>query len=233
MGYLADEFHINSYNERIRLKERHLVFNVPELCNVVAKAFDKGIDEVSGFEKFAEGGSYRIFKATFKDGTEAIARLPFPCTLPKGYGILSEVATMAFLRKHGLPIPKVYDWSAKTANSVGSEYMIMEKVQGTDLQETWYSMAMEQRMDMVQKVVDLEKRLFDISLPACGSIYFNGTLPNGIHTVDIPDETDAVDVPDDQDDNSFDKFCIGPSTELLWWYSNRAELGADKGPCKS
>lgn len=131
---------------------------------------------------------------------------------------------MLFLRKHGLPIPKVYDWSAKAENPVGSEYMIMEMVPGTGLQETWYSMTVEQRVGMVEKIVDLEKSLFEISLPACGSIYLIDTLPDGTRTVDIPS---------DQDRSVRNSFCIGPSTELLWWYSNRAELGADGGPCES
>lgn len=213
---------MDSYNEQVRLEERHLIFNVPELCKVIAIAFGKSADEVTGFQKLAEGGSYRIFRATFSDGTEAIARLPFPCTLPKGWGILNEVATMAFLRERKLPVPEVYDWSAQMENSVGSEYMIMEKVKGTVLHESWYSMTVKQRMDMVIRIVAVEKKLFDIFLPAYGGIYFKHALPDGAHTVDLPDDQDLK-----------SKFCIGPSTEFLWWYSNRAELGADMGPCKS
>ena len=191
---------------------------------MVARAVGKTVDDVTRLEKLAEGGFHRIFEATLSDGKEVIARLPFPYTLPKANGILSEVATMAFLRMRGLPVPKVYDWSATTENAVGSEYMIMEKVQGTDLQKDWYSMTVEQRLHVVQQIVRLERILFEIPLPASGAIYFKDTLPAG---------TPCVDISDSRDDDDLIQFCVGPSTEYLWWYCKRAELDADTGPCKS
>lgn len=84
-------------------------------------------------------------------------------------------------------------------------------------------MTRKQRFDVVKSIVRLEKVLFDISLPACGSIYFKDSLPAEASTVDIPSCPGCNDV---------SKFCIGPSTELLWWYSRRAELDANIGPCE-
>ena len=130
---------------------------------------------------------------------------------------------MAFLNQHGIPVPKVYDWRATADNSVGSEYIIMEKVQGTDLHKTWYSMTVGERLQVVERIVQLERVLFDISLPAYGSIYFKDTLSPGTPTVDIPSYANSDGSP---------RFCIGPSTELLWWYSHRDKLGANSGPCK-
>lgn len=209
------------FNETIRLKERHLVFNVPALCQTIARACNQSHAELSTLIKLAEGGSYRIFEATFQNGVEVIARLPFPSTLPKRYGVSSEVATMLFLKSHGLPTPRIYDWSAQDDNPVGSEYMIMEKARGKDLHETWYSMSIGERLDMVEQIVCLEKQLFEISMPASGGIYLKESLPHGIRTVDFPGDRDGK------------RFCIGPSTELLWWYANRAELGINGGPCES
>jgi Phosphotransferase enzyme family len=213
----------NRWNEEARLRERHHVFNVSELCRLVAIACGRPESDVTAFEKLAEGGWNRSFKATLRGGCEVIARLPFPCSLPKRYSTLSEVATMTFLREQGLPVPKIHDWSATVENSVGSEYMIMEKVHGTDLRNTWYSMTMSQRLKAVSKIVQLEKALFDISLPACGSIYLKDTLPARTRTVDIQS---------DMSNKVSSKFCIGPSAEFLWWHSRRAELGAKIGPCK-
>jgi hypothetical protein len=130
---------------------------------------------------------------------------------------------MVFLRKHGLPIPRVYSWSSTPKNPVGTEYIIMEKAQGSPVQKTWYSMTVGDRLQMVEKVVLLEKKLFEISLPACGAIYFKDSLPAG---------TPIVAIPGFADDKSSNKFCVGPSTEHLWWYSKRDQLGADVGPCE-
>ena len=129
---------------------------------------------------------------------------------------------MAFLRTCGLPIPMVYSWDSTPKNPVGSEYMIMEKAQGSPLQNTWYSMTMGERLQMVENVVLLERKLFDISLPACGSIYFKD---------DLPAATPVVAIPGRADDKASSKFCIGPSMEGSWWYSKRDKLGADMGPC--
>jgi len=41
-----------------------------------------------------------------------VARIPHPATAPKGFAVASEVATMDFLRFHGIPVPKVYAYSA-------------------------------------------------------------------------------------------------------------------------
>lgn len=87
------------------------------------------------------------------------------------------MATIAYLRTHGLPIPKVHAWSSTPKNPAGAEYIIMEKAHGTPLQKTWYSMTVEERLLMVRKIVLLEKKMFDISLPAYGAIYFKDSPP--------------------------------------------------------
>ncbi len=204
----------------MRLDERRLFINVSELCRVSAIAVDRDVKDIDTFRKVAEGGSYRIIEVTFRDRFQVIARLPYPSTKPVTLGISSEVATMDFLRRHGLPIPKVYDWSSSTSNFVGAEYMIMEKAQGTELQSIWYSMEVEQRMDIVGKIVELEKILFEVPLPASGSIYFKDTLDAKMETVEIVSEIAP------------NRFCVGPSTEYLWWYQKRDELAIKSGPCK-
>lgn len=78
-------------------------------------------------------------------------------------------------------------------------------------------------MDVVEKIVDIEKILFAIRFPANGSLYFKESLGANIMTADIsPDVSHG----------KTDKFCIGPSTELLWWYQRRDELTVNRGPCK-
>jgi hypothetical protein len=173
------------------------------------------------FTKIAEGGSYRIFEATFRNGLKVIARLPYPSTIPQKYGIASEVATMEFLRLHGVPTPNVLDWDSSSSNAVGSEYMVMEKVPGKELEETWYTMTLKERMAMMEKIVKVEQTLFNFEFPASGSIFYKKTLGTGAKTVDIPSA--SVDT---------SKFCISPSTEYLWWFKNRHELSTNHGPCE-
>ncbi|TAQ84138.1 hypothetical protein B7494_g7538 [Chlorociboria aeruginascens] len=212
------------YNEYLRFSERQLYFNIHELCYLIAKSVGLPRTDITLITKIAEGGSYRIFEATFRDGLKVIARLPYPCTIPRKYGVASEVATMEFLRIHGIPIPKILDWSSSASNQLGSEYIIMERVSGKELADTWYTMTFKERMAVVKKIVDIEKLLFGIHFPANGSLFFKEFLDPDVKSVDMPKDNSLKDI---------DRFCIGPSTEYLWWYQKRNELAANRGPWKN
>jgi len=205
------------YNESMRLNERRLHFNVNALRDIIAESVHASSRHIIKFAKIAEGGSFRVFEATFRDNLKVIARLPYPCTLPHGEGIASEAATMEFLRLQGIPVPKVHAWDSSAANPVGAAYMIMEKVEGKELELSWYDMTVNERMDVMEKIVDVERKLFDIRFPAYGSLYFQGSLDPSIRTIPVT--------------NVGERFCIGPSTEYLWWYQSRNELKVNHGPC--
>ncbi|UPX16688.1 uncharacterized protein EKO05_0007076 [Ascochyta rabiei] len=209
------------YNERLRLSERRRHFDIHELCQAVAKSVGRSTDDITIFAKIAEGGSYCIFEVTFQDRMDVIVRIPYPSTIPREYGIVSEVATMEYLRLHGVPIPKVFDWCSSSDNPVRSEYIIMEKVQGKELEHTWYTMTANDRMNVVEKIVDIERMLFAIRFPASGSIYFKDFLDTQTTTIDLPLAVNR---------GKTDRFCIGPSTEFLWWYQRRDELAVNRGP---
>lgn len=130
---------------------------------------------------------------------------------------------MEFLRSRGVPIPQVFDWDSSASNEVGSEYIVMERISGRELLETWQSMTFKERMAVVEKIVDVERTLFAVQFPASGSLYFTDFLDADEKSVDIPDGAGIT---------SVGKFCVGPSTEYLWWYQNRHKLAVNHGPCR-
>lgn len=132
--------YVQSYNEQLRLSERRLHFDINELHDAIAKSVGQHSADIVLFTKISECGSYRIFEATFHDGLKVIARLPYLSTIPRKYGIASEVAIIEFLYIYGVLTLKIFDWSLLVSNNIGSEYIIMERVQGTELVETWYDM---------------------------------------------------------------------------------------------
>lgn len=223
-SYVLLSFTLTRYNEQRRLAERRLIFDATALLQVIAKAVKRSSDSILKFSKIAEGGSYRVFEAVFGDGFAVIARLPYPCTVPRSFGIASEVATMQFLRLHDIPVPQVYDWASSARNAVGSEYIIMAKAEGQELEHTWYTMTVQERMNVMENIVDMEKRLFQIPFPAFGSLYYTSFLGAQEGVVKIPFETATAKV---------GEFCIGPSSAYLWWYSGRDVLVVNRGPCKS
>lgn len=68
-----------------------------------------------------------------QDGFEMIARIPYLTTEPRNLLVASEVATMDYLRSHGVPIPKIYGYSSTSHNPAGTEYVFMEVNPGTNL----------------------------------------------------------------------------------------------------
>jgi hypothetical protein len=120
---------------------------------------------------------------------------------------LSTLRQSMFIRLQGVPIPTVFDLSSSASNQVGSEYIIMERVQRRELADTWYTMTFKERMAAVEKIVDVEGILFGVQFPANGSLFFKYSLSASVKSVDMPENNNLKDV---------GRFCVGPSTEYLW-----------------
>jgi Phosphotransferase enzyme family len=207
-----------SYNESFRKKERYLEFDIPALCQAIASS--SGATDVTSLVKTAEGGFNRIFHTTCKNGRQILARLPYPSTIPRQYTIASEVATMEFLRLNRIPVPRVYGWSSTVSNAVGAEYIIMEKLEGTTLGDIWFSLNFKERYRIVEQIVQLERKLFSLQLPASGSIYFPNDLTEHERSQSVPFQIQGR------------EFCIGPIAHYGWWHRERGSLECDRGPCK-
>lgn len=189
---------------------------MPSLARAVARAVSKNEGDVQSIRKLAEGGFNRSFEISLKDGLEVVARLPYPSTLPKRYAVASEVATLDLVRSYGIPVPRVYDYSLNSDNPVGCEYILMEKMAGTEIGHTWYNLSMQQKKSLTFKVAKLEAILFFIPLPAYGSVYYKRDLATTDRCIDIPDR---------------DGLCIGPIAALSWWHDRRELISIDRGPC--
>ncbi|KAL1598080.1 hypothetical protein SLS59_007090 [Nothophoma quercina] len=87
---------------------------------------------------------------------------------------------MDLLRMHGIPVPKIYSYSATSENPAGTEYIFMELVRGTNLGDIWFSLPEKARITVVTRLVELESRLFALPFSASGSLYY---------TKDLDDET--------------------------------------------
>lgn len=206
-----------SYNEPRRLAERRLTFNVDELKKAAAKSVNRPISDVKSCRKIAEGGFNRVLDISMKDGSSILARLPYLSTVPRRLAVASEVATLEFVRAHGIPTPRVLAYSVD-ANTVGSEYILMEKLLGRPIGDAWFDLSEEERLKVLLEIVKLEAKLFAIKLPASGSIYYARDLSPGTPNIDIP--------------GSEDGFCIGPYAALQWWFGERGDLNIDRGPRK-
>lgn len=124
------------------------------LSRAAAASVNRSHEDIRSIRKVAEGGFNRVFELTMKDGFQLIARLPYPSTQPKRLATASEVATMALIRGHGVPVPQVYTYSTNSGNPVGSEYIIMEKAPGRRLGDIWFEMSDKERVRLLGKIYD-------------------------------------------------------------------------------
>lgn len=212
--------HVCSYNEPLRLSERHLTFNIENLKKIAAGSINRSSTDIKTFRKIAEGGFNRVFEVTMRDNTQILARLPYPSTVPKRLAVASEVATLNLLRSNGIPVPEVLDYSPEPENAVGAEFIIMTKLPGKPIGDLWFEMSEEERVKLMLALVKLEAKLGAIDLPAYGSIYHPCDLPSDIHRVSLPQK------------NTNRQYCVGPDASLKWWFEERRLLDIGRGPCK-
>jgi hypothetical protein len=120
-----------------------------------------------------------------------------------------------------IPVPAVLDWNDNPDNPVGSEYIIMEHVDGIQLVKKWSDMDPLQHFDCVRSLTALMREMMKLSFPAYGGIYFD-TAP--LH------QSEKIHLKNG--------FCIGPVTSPEYWpgapeekrfYSRRPP---NRGPCK-
>jgi aminoglycoside phosphotransferase (APT) family kinase protein len=208
------------FNEEIRLAERQIQFDVNALAETVCRSVKRPRSDLGSISKLAEGGFNRILQVKFKDSYAVIVRIPYQSTVPKCRAVASEAATLDWLYSHGLPVPQVLGYSPTQTNPVGTEYLLLEKLEGVPLSDQLFTMDNKARVKVMRQIVDIEKRLMGLSVPASGSLYYQRDLEKSDSFIPIPDQTTK------------NQIVVGPSTRLEWWYRERSLLDVDRGPCE-
>ena len=108
--------------------------------------------------KVAEGGFNEVYRLVMSNGAVVIARLRHSNVDAASHSVASEVATMDFVSTVlGIPVPKVLAWSSDADNSVRSEYTLMEEAAGTQLSDIWDQMEVDQKAEIADQIVGIEK----------------------------------------------------------------------------
>ena len=146
-----------------------------------------------------------------RDGFKMVARIPYPATVPKYSAVASEVATMAFLRSSGLPIPEVYGYSPVPDSTAETAYIYMEFVQGTQLSDIWFDLGEGDIISITRQLAEPESKMMSVAFQAGGSLYYATDLKKVVRKPGVRLEDK--------------RFCVGPDTRLPLWYGRR-------GSCK-
>ena len=142
-----------------------------------------------------------------------------------------------------LPVPRVLAWDGTDRIAIGTKFIIMEEAKGSQLHDAWKDLSLRAKLDIIPKIVDVERKMLSISfdrmLPSfsmqkllqlmhinsIGSLYFNDS--------DIPNCEPATTNVDSREINEYIKsrFYIGPIVRREFWEKGRSEMHQCHGPC--
>ncbi|RPD68468.1 protein kinase subdomain-containing protein PKL CAK Fmp29 [Lentinus tigrinus ALCF2SS1-7] len=209
-------------NDKLRHAERRRDFNVDALRRLAAESVNRSPDDIESLRKLAEGGFNRVFLITMRDGFRMVARIPYPTTIPKYFAVASEAATLAFLRSVGVPTPEVYGYSPTPDNAAGTEYILMQHIEGVSLADVLPDLDEGNIISILRQLVQLEWSIMTLVFNAGGSLYFAEDLANAPGYPSGPTKP-GIPLKDE-------RFCIGSETNLSLWFGRRSELDVDRGP---
>ncbi|KAI4267332.1 MAG: hypothetical protein L6R35_006859, partial [Caloplaca aegaea] len=191
-------------NEEQQRRKRYVKFDIQALCRTVS-ALTKDGAPVSKIDKM-EGGFSKALLVTTGDGREVVAKIRTLCAGREKLATASEAAVLQYLREHTtVPIPKLLAWNDDPSNSVGAEYIIMEKAPGTQLYKVWDVMKEYDRIQLVVNLVKIEKQLSAIKFPAYGCLYFRHSIAKESERILLDASLDPT-----------ASFCIGPECGPAW-----------------
>ncbi|KAH7889320.1 kinase-like domain-containing protein [Phlebopus sp. FC_14] len=210
------------YNEQEQMRIRYVSFNVDALKQLATTA--ARANQCVEMVKIAEGSFNKIFRLTFDNGEKLIAKIPCPLSAPPRLCTASEVATMDYARNVlGVPVPHVLRWNADAdASEVGTEYILMEHVQGVELYQRKQNFGKEGRA-FVDNIVDIECKFTRRRFSQIGSLYYKEDVSPALQERPLYAEGE-------QDGDGSDRFRIGPYVEWDIWRGKRSDIRADRGP---
>lgn len=122
------------------------------------------------------GGMNYHIEVQFADGVNWLARIrrcnatSAPPEL-RNYILRSEIATLQWLSRTNIPVPKVFDFNLDESNPVGVAYILMEKVPGHSVGNSLcLASSLEQRKKVLSQLADIYVELLAHPLDAMGSL---------------------------------------------------------------
>ncbi|KAJ0421406.1 phosphotransferase enzyme family protein [Aspergillus carlsbadensis] len=202
------------WDEASQLRKRYQRFNVEELKRAAARAVNA--DFCTRITKLPEGAYNKTFLLAMDNDVDVIAKIPNPY-IPQKFATASEVATFDFLRNElGIPVPRIFAWSNKKNQSVGVEYIIMEKAPGNELAKSWPAVDVSDKVDIVSQLVNIQAKIAAVDFGHYGSLLYKEDIESGIYVPGIAN-----------------RFRIGPSCDLRAWEAERGAMSAFLNPWSS
>ncbi|KAL2819050.1 hypothetical protein BDW59DRAFT_151664, partial [Aspergillus cavernicola] len=146
--------------------------DIPTIQQLAAEHLS--LEEAAVVVKFhAEGALNKLYLISSPDLPQKyLMRVALP--VEPFFKTESEVATMAFLRKHtSLHVPKVITYSSFAANTLRFEWVLLEYVEGTPLSDLWDRMSFDAKSDLTIRMLEHSKYMRNFYFSHFGNLYFS------------------------------------------------------------
>ncbi len=130
-----------------------------------------------------------------------------------------------------IPAPKVLAWSSRADSTpVGVEFMILEKVSGTQLSSSLAHVGnvgdkLDDVLKLISQMLDVDTKFTDLRFSMHGSLFYREDVVGYPHTT-------AIFADESEESELTRKFAIGPHMSWYLWHGERRQLDIDRGPCE-
>ncbi len=100
----------------------------------------------------------------------------------------------------------------------------MDKVAGLELSKCWPEMRSDQKLQLLESVIQVEKAFVSSPFPAIGSLFYKDDLDG------LP--LQPLELDNSRPNLSERSFVIGPTTSRRFYDYGRGRIEIDRGPCK-
>ncbi|KAJ3786422.1 hypothetical protein GGU10DRAFT_332375 [Lentinula aff. detonsa] len=125
-------------------------------------------------------GMYKTFIAQMSRMGKKLVRVESIFSKEEGSGtglaspskMPSEIATMRYLKRHSaIPVPEIYGYDNDADRRVGGTWMVMEYVEGRNVDQVWHTLTTTQREQLALSLADLWSQLILQTFDRIGSLY--------------------------------------------------------------
>ncbi|RMD42357.1 hypothetical protein DV735_g2766, partial [Chaetothyriales sp. CBS 134920] len=212
-------------DEDSNMLKRSVRFDMNQLARIAAESITA--KNCTNVQKCADGMYNKSYLFTMDDGRQVIGKVPNPNAGLPHFTTASEVATMDFVRNIlGTPAPHVYAWNSRAENSVGIEYIIMEKIQGVQLLHVWDQLKLTEKLEVVTQLFKFQKTWLSVRFAQIGSLYYANDIETSAAKGHLFTDSNGKEVRDE-------RFVVGPTTGRDWIDEDRSLLNCDRGPWTS
>ena len=147
---------------------------IQEIARPFVKSIDPGTQIVS-VDLLARGSFNQAYNITTENvATRSRKEYVFRVSLPVWpyYKIESDVATTEFVRlTTSIPVPVIFAFDSNPNNTLGFEWMLMEKVKGMPLGDVWDTMDFDAKQSLTRIIASWMAALSQFKFSKIGSIF--------------------------------------------------------------